>query len=297
MAEGFAKTRGDKVFIFVNTSILILITAMVLYPLILVVSSSFSNPLQVMSGNVWLFPKEFTIQSYQMVFQDSSILIGYRNTLLYTVVGTLINLTMTIAAAYPLSRRDFVGRNLITAMFVFTMFFSGGLIPTYLVVKGLGLVDTFWVMVLPNAVAMYNIIIMRTYMQTSIPPELHEAAYVDGSTNIGVLWRIVLPLSKPILAVMVLFYGVAHWNAFFNALIYLSDRSHFPLQLILREILIQNQLSAQIMADVDSLSDRQMFAEGIKYAVIIVASVPVLIIYPFLQRYFVKGFMVGALKG
>lgn len=291
------KSRSDKIFVLVNTILLIGITGIVLYPLILIVSSSLSNPLQVMNGNVWLLPKEFSIQSYLMVFKDSSIGIGYRNTFFYTVVGTSINLFMTIAAAYPLSRKDFVGRHLFTAMFVFTMFFSGGLIPTYLVVKGLGLIDTFWVMVLPNAVAMYNIIIMRTYMQNSIPPELQEAAYVDGSTNIGSLFRIVLPLSKPILAVMVLFYGVAHWNAFFNALIYLSDRNEFPLQLILREILIQNQMSEQMMSDVDSLSDRQMFAEGIKYAVIIIASLPVLVIYPFLQRYFVKGFMVGALKG
>lgn len=297
MFDSFAQTRGDKVFVIINTMFLIFFTVIVLYPLILVVSSSLSNPLQVMSGNVWLFPKEFSVQSYKMVLQDASILTGYRNTLFYTVIGTLINLVMTIAAAYPLSRRDFVGRNLFTAIFVFTMFFSGGLIPTYLVVKGLGLIDTFWVMVLPNAVAMYNIIIMRTYMQTSVPVELQEAAFVDGSTNIGVLVRIVLPLSKPILAVMVLFYGVAHWNAFFNALIYLSDKSLFPLQLTLRSILLQNQLSEQIMADVDSMSDRQMFAEGIKYAVIIVASLPVLIIYPFLQRFFVKGFMVGALKG
>lgn len=295
--DSIAKSTNDKIFIAVNTFILILLTVIVIYPLLFILSSSFSNPLEVIKGNVWLFPKQVTLDAYRMVFRDSSIMIGYRNTILYTLVGTLINLTMTICAAYPLSRRDFAGRHWITGILVFTMFFSGGLIPTYLVVKSLGMVNTFWAMVIPSAVSIYNIIIMRTFLQTSIPGELQEAAFVDGCSNIGVLIRIILPLSKPILAVMVLFYGVAHWNAFFNALIYLSDRAKFPLQLVLREILIQNQMSEQIMEDVDTLASKQMLAEGIKYAIIIVASVPALIVYPFLQKYFVKGFMIGAIKG
>jgi putative aldouronate transport system permease protein len=277
--------------------VLTLLSVIVLYPLIFILSSSLSNPLEVVKGNVWLFPKDWTLDAYKMVFRDADIMIGYRNTILYALTGTLINLIMTICAAYPLSRKDFVGRNWITGILVFTMFFSGGLIPTYLVIKSLGMVNTFWAMVIPNAVSIFNIIIMRTFLQTSIPGELQEAAFVDGCSNIGTLVRIILPLSKPILAVMVLFYGVAHWNAFFNALIYLSDRGKFPLQLVLREILIQNQMSEQIMSDVDTIASKQMMAEGIKYAIIIVASLPVLVLYPFLQKYFVKGMMIGAIKG
>ncbi|NOU90133.1 ABC transporter permease subunit [Paenibacillus sp. LMG 31460] len=295
--ESIGKSSNDKVFIAVNTFLLTLLSVIVIYPLLFILSSSLSNPLEVIKGNVWLFPKDITFDAYNMVFRDPNIMIGYRNTILYTLLGTAINLALTICAAYPLSRRDFAGRNLITGLLVFTMFFSGGLIPTYLVVKSLGMVNTIWAMVIPNAVSIYNIIIMRTFLQSSIPGELQEAAFVDGCSNIGVLIRIILPLSKPILAVMVLFYGVGHWNAFFNALIYLSDRAQFPLQLVLREILIQNQMSEQIMADVDTLASKQMMAEGIKYAVIIVASLPVLVLYPFLQKYFVKGLLIGALKG
>lgn len=295
--ESIGKSNNDKVFIAVNTFLLTLLSVIVIYPLLFILSSSLSNPLEVIKGNVWLFPKDITFDAYKMVFRDPNIMIGYRNTILYTLLGTAINLTLTICAAYPLSRRDFAGRNLITGLLVFTMFFSGGLIPTYLVVKSLGMVNTIWAMVIPNAVSIYNIIIMRTFLQSSIPGELQEAAFVDGCSNIGVLIRIILPLSKPILAVMVLFYGVGHWNAFFNALIYLSDRAQFPLQLVLREILIQNQMSEQIMADVDTLASKQMMVEGIKYAVIIVASLPVLVLYPFLQKYFVKGLLIGALKG
>jgi putative aldouronate transport system permease protein len=295
--ESIAKSSNDKIFIAVNTFILTLLSVIVIYPLLFILSSSLSNPLEVIKGNVWLFPKDITLDAYKMVFRDANIMIGYRNTILYTLLGTTINLTLTICAAYPLSRRDFAGRNLIMGLLVFTMFFSGGLIPTYLVVKSLGMVNTIWAMVIPNAVSIYNIIIMRTFLQSSIPGELQEAAFVDGCSNIGVLVRIILPLSKPILAVMVLFYGVAHWNAFFNALIYLSDREQFPLQLVLREILLQNQMSEQIMADVDTLASKQMMAEGIKYAIIIVASLPVLVLYPFLQKYFVKGLLIGAIKG
>lgn len=291
------KSMNDRIFDIINYALLGLVLVIVAYPLIFVVSSSFSDPLAVMSGKVWLLPVKFNIKAYQMVFRDPDIMTGYKNTLLYTISGTTLNVLMTIAAAYPLSRRNLKGKGIVTAMMAFTMFFSGGLIPTYLVVMKLGLIDRFGAMILPNAVAVWNIIIMRTFFQSSIPYELEEAAFVDGCTNLGSLWRIVMPLSKPILAVMVLFYGVAHWNAFFNGLIYLNSQEKFPLQLIMRGILIQNQMSQQMMDDIEDIASRQMLAESIKYALIIVASIPVLLLYPLLQKYFVQGVMIGAIKG
>ncbi len=183
------------------------------------------------------------------------------------------------------------------AFFVFTMFFHGGIIPTYLVIKNLGLIDNFLVMILPGSVQVTNLIIMRTFFQNSIPEELHEAAYVDGGTNMGILFRIVLPLSAPIIAVMLLFYGVAHWNAFFMALIYITSRAKYPLQLIIREILIESQMDSMMSSGNDAIADQRIYAEGVKYAVIIVASLPVLAVYPFIQKYFVKGVMIGAIKG
>lgn len=291
------RSLNDRVFDTINYTLLTLVLIVVAYPLLFVVASSFSDPLAVMGGKVWLWPVRPNLKAYRMVFRDPDIMTGYRNTLAYTVTGTLLNLAMTTAAAYPLSRRNLRGKGLITALMAFTMFFSGGLIPTYLVVLKLGLIDRFGAMILPNAVAVMNIIIMRTFFQTSIPYELEEAAFVDGCTNLGSLWRIVLPLSKPIIAVMVLFYGVGHWNAFFNGLIYLNSQGKFPLQLIMRGILIQNQMSQEMVDEIEDIASRQMMAEGIKYALIIVASLPVLALYPLLQKYFVQGVMIGAIKG
>ncbi|MCU6709951.1 carbohydrate ABC transporter permease [Paenibacillus sp. J5C_2022] len=288
-------SAGDKWFDAVNLTLLGLVSAVVLYPLLFVLSASFSNPAALFEGKVWLFPVGFNVQSYTRVLQDPNIVTGYLNTLLYTTVGTTLNIALTICAAYPLSRKDFDGRNTLMMLFTFTMFFSGGLIPTYLLIKNLGMINTIWAIILPNAVSMWNIIIMRTFFQT-IPSELHESAQIDGSSNIRTLLRIVLPLSMPVIAVMILFYGVSHWNAFFNALIYLSDHSKFPLQLIIRQILLQNQMGEMVEATESSV-DQILIAEGIKYAVIVVSSLPVLVLYPFLQRYFVKGVMIGAIKG
>ncbi len=288
-------SKGDIIFVIMNTMFLIIVTIIVLYPLIFVLSASFSDPMMVMTGKVRFFPKEPTLQAYKIVFRNEDILTGYKNTFLYTITGTLVNLIMTIAGAYPLSRKDFYGRNVLTLFFTITMFFSGGLIPTYLVIRQLGLYNNFWVMILPGAVSVWNMFIMRAFFQNSIPVELEEAAFIDGCNNIGILFKIVLPLSVPIIAVMVMYYGVGHWNAYFTALIYLKDRRKFPLQLILREILLQNQMAE--MTGGETLVSQQLFAESIKYAVIVVASVPVLLLYPFLQKYFVKGVMVGAIKG
>lgn len=295
MKTSIKQNKVDLVFDIVNISVLLCVMVVVLYPLIFVVSASFSDPMLVLQGKVRLLPKGLNYQSYVSVFQDKSIMVGYRNTILYTVVGTAVNLVMTVAGAYPLSRKDFVGRNLITIFFTFTMFFSGGLIPTYIVIKKLGLYNNFWVMVLPGAVGMWNLIIMRTFFQHTIPLELQEAAFIDGCRNFGILFKIVLPLSAPIIAVMVIFYGVGHWNAFFTALIYIKDQNKYPLQLVLREILIKNEM--QNMTGDETIVRQQLLAESIKYSVIIVSSIPVLILYPLLQRYFVKGVMVGAIKG
>ncbi|WP_054956341.1 carbohydrate ABC transporter permease [Paenibacillus dakarensis] len=287
----------DRITLGVIYVLLSIILVVVLYPLIFVVSASISDPLSVSKGEMWLFPTDLSFIGYELVFANKEIWTGYANTLLYTFVGTSINLVMTILAAYPLSRSDFAGRNVITGFMVFTMFFSGGLIPTYLLIKNLHMINTMWALIIPGAVSVWNIIIMRTFFQTSIPNEIQESASIDGCSTMQTLWKIVLPLSMPIIAVMVLFYSVGHWNAYFNALIYLNDRDKYPLQLFLREILIKSQVDQMAGSMDSSVQKHLMEAEAIKYAIVIVANLPVLVLYPFLQKYFVKGIMIGAIKG
>ncbi|WP_411553719.1 carbohydrate ABC transporter permease [Paenibacillus lautus] len=291
------ESAGDRLFDIINYILLAIVLTIVLYPLIFVAVASISNPAAVVKGEVWLLPKDINFTGYEKVFANKEILNGYMNTILYTVVGTIVNVGMTILAAYPLSRKDFRGRNIFTALFVFTMFFSGGLIPTYLIVKDLGMTNTMWALIIPNAVAVWNIIIMRTFFQQSIPFVIQESAQMDGCGNFKILLRIILPLSMPILAVMTLFYSVAHWNSFFSALIYLTERDKYPLQLFLREILIQSNMQDMIQTSEESLAKTIMEAESIKYALVIVANLPILMLYPFLQRYFVKGMVIGAIKG
>ncbi len=300
MVKGIKQSKGDLTFDIINHILLLLVLIVCVYPLIFVVSASISDPAQVWSGNVWLFPKGITFSGYKTIFEKDSIWIGYKNSLIYMVVGTLVNLFMTFTAAYPLSRKDFRAKGFLMGMYTVTMFFNGGLIPTYLLVKSLNLLDSIWAMILPNAVAFWNIVVTKTYFQTNIPDELLEAASMDGCSNIKFLVRIVLPLSAPIIAVMALFYGVGHWNSYFNALIYLSSRDKYPLQLFLREILLQNQIQSQMLettSGAQALLEQQKVAETIKYGVIIVSSLPMLIIYPFVQKHFVKGIMVGSIKG
>lgn len=230
------------------------------------------------------------------MFQNEDVWIGFRNTFLYTTLGTAFNLLLSIMVAYPLSRKDFYGRNVLTIFLVFTMFFSGGMVPTYLLVRDLGMLNTIWAVIVPGAVSVYNVVIIRTFFQ-NIPNELRESAELDGCSNIQYLIKILLPLSKPVIAVMVLFYGVSQWNAFFDALIYLTDRNLFPLQLFLREMLIQDQLSEMVQVSDSTLDNHALTVEGLKYAVVVVASLPMLVLYPFLQRFFVKGVMIGSIKG
>lgn len=290
--------KGDKVF---NAFCLITSTFMmllVLYPLIYVVSCSISDARYVAAGDVWLLPKGINFRGYKRVFQDPNIMTGYANTIFYTFFGTLLNLTLTLTAGYALSKKTLPGKGVIMIYILITMYFSGGIIPTYLLVKGLKLLDTRLVLIIIGAVSVYNLIIARTFFQ-SIPAELEEAAIIDGCSTYRLFWNIVIPLSRALISVMVLYYGVGHWNSYFSALIYISSDSKKPLQIFLRKILILEQLSTNM---VDSQSAELMYeAEQLKlllkYSVIIVSSLPVLIIYPFLQKYFEKGVLLGSLKG
>lgn len=291
------ETRSERITGICIYVLLGVVTLIVLYPLFFVLIASVSNPGSVIRGEVWLWPKGFSLVGYERLFGNKELLRGFMNTVMYTVAGTALNVVMTVAGAYPLSRADFKGRHFFTFLIVFTMFFGGGMIPTYLLIKSLGLLNTFWAMIIPSAVSVWNILIMRTFFQSSIPKEVQEAAFMDGCSNIKILLKVVLPLSGPVLAVMVLFYAVGHWNAYFSALLYLSDRDLYPMQLFLREILVQNQMQEMVDISDDTLARSLMEAEAIKYAAVIVTNLPMLILYPFLQKYFVKGVMVGAIKG
>jgi len=289
---------GDRIFDAVIYTILTIIMIVTLYPLIYIVSASLSDPLSIVKGEIWLLPKNITLDAYRKVFQNPDILTGYRNSIIYLVVGTSINIFMTTIGAYALSRKDLRGRNILALIFTFTMLFHGGLIPTYLVFKNtLGLYNNLWVMVIPSAISVWNLIIMRTYFQNSIPYELQEAAFIDGCSNVGTLTRIVVPLSMPIIAVMTMYYGVAHWNSYFPALIYLNDDWRLPLQMVIRTILIQEDMNAMAGGDGESLMQQMLAIEGVRYAVIVVSSIPMLVMYPLVQKHFVKGVMMGAVKG
>jgi len=289
-----ARSRADRLFDWFNYGFLSLLLIVILYPLYFIVIASVSDPISVSGGKVWLFPVDFTLEGYQKILENQAIWVGYKNTILYMAVGTAVNVAITVTGAYPLSRKDMHGRNLFMFLITFTMFFSGGLIPTYLLVKSLGLMNSMWALILPGAVSVWNLIITRTFFQHNIPEELREAAAIDGCSDFKFFLQVALPLSKAILAVLVLFYGVGHWNSFFSALIYLRDEAQYPLQLVLRNILIQNEVQELMNLEPGAGSN---LSESIKYGVIIVASIPVLILYPMVQKYFVKGVMIGSLKG
>ena len=286
----------DRIFMFFNALVLLVITIAILLPLIFIVSASFSSAEAVIAGRVTLWPVDFSLLGYETIFEHKKVWDGFGNSLFYTVFGTLFNVVMTIIAAYPLSRQDLVGRRVITIAFIFTMLFSGGLIPTYMVVRDLGLLNTRWAMILPTGIGVFNLLITITFFRTTIPPELIEAARIDGANDFRTFGSVVLPLARPIIAVLVLFYAVNHWNSYFQALIYLKDQELFPLQIVLREILIENSIDASMLIDIEDLIVREGLRELLKYSLIVVASVPVLIIYPFVQRHFVKGMMIGSVK-
>ena len=298
MSQNFINERGsDRAFTIFNYIVLTLFLIAVAYPLIYVFSASMSDPRSVISGKMWLWPVDITFDGYRAVFRNSRIVTGFQNLLFYTVAGTLISVTLTILAAYPLSRKDLAGRNVIMFLFVFTLLFGGGLIPTYLVVREVGMLNTRWALIIPAALSVYNMIITRTFFQSTIPDELLEAAQLDGCSDFRFVKDVVIPLSGPIIAVNALFYAVGQWNQYFNALIYLTKPDLFPLQLILREILVQNQVDFSQISDVNQLMARQQLQDLLKYSLIVVASAPVLIIYPFVQKHFVRGVLIGSLKG
>jgi ABC-type sugar transport system, permease component len=289
--------KGDRVFSFIVYLYLAIILVIVLYPIIFILSSSFSAKDAVTAGEVVLFPVGFSLEGYKAVFDEPAFLHAFMRSVGYTVVGTLINVVITILAAYPLARKDLKGRGLFMLLFAFTMFFQGGLIPTYLVVKGVGLLNSPWALWLPVALSIWNMIITRTYFQTTIPHDLLEAAQMDGCNDYTFLWKIVLPLSGPIIAVISLFYAVEHWNQYFNALLYLNKPDLYPLQLVLREILVRSQMSTDYMGETADAAKMLGLAELLKYCLIVVSTLPMMIVYPFVQRFFVKGVMIGALKG
>lgn len=291
---------SDKAFERINFIFVLMITLIIVYPLIFVISASISDPHAVNTGKVWLWPVDVTFDGFIRVFQNKAIWVGYKNTIIYTLVGTAIHLFVLLPCAYALSRKELMAKKFFLWFILFTMLFNGGLIPTYLVVKGLGMVNTMWAIVVPGVVGAWSILVARSFFQQTIPDQLVEASKIDGASDFYLFIRIVLPLSLPIIAVMALFHAVALWNQYFNALIYLSDDELFPLQLILRQILILNEVSADSAASAagaaQSFADQVKTASLVKYAVIIVSSLPLLIVYPFLQRFFVKGVLIGSVK-
>ncbi|MDO5422119.1 MAG: carbohydrate ABC transporter permease [Eubacteriales bacterium] len=291
------KSRSDLAFYVITGILITVFFILVLYPIVFVVAASFSSGDAVSSGKVFLWPVDFSLDGYRTVFNDRDVLIGFRNSLLYMVVGTTINVSMTMCAAYALTRTDVPGVNKIMFLFTFTMFFSGGMIPNYMLIRNLHIMDTMWAMVLPGAISAYNLIIARTFIQSNIPKELYEAAEMDGCSDIKFFLKIVLPLSGAVIAVLVLFYGVAHWNSYFNAMLYLNDPEKYSLPIILKQILISSQIDPSTVTDPELQMQIARIANVIKYALIVVTMIPIVIIYPFIQKYFVKGVMIGSIKG
>lgn len=290
------ETPGEKLFNVINMIFMLFMICITLYPFYYVVMASLSDSSRLMlEDGLLMKPAGFSLLAYKMVFKNPNIMSGYRTTLIVVVAGTFINVLLTSMGAYLLTRKKFAIRNAMAYMMIFTMYFSGGMIPTYLLIyKGLNLGDSLWALILPNAISTYNLLIMRTNF-AAIPESIEESAKIDGANDFVILFRIIIPLSLPIIAVMVLFYGVAHWNAWFSAMLYIRTKSKYPLQLILREILLLNSTEGMMEGTIGS--DKYSIGESIKYATIVVATLPILCVYPFIQKYFVKGMMIGAVKG
>ncbi len=295
------RSKGDRIFDAINMGLLTVVMLLVILPMLHVYSSSISNPDAVSAGKVWFWPVGFSLEAYKSIFDYYVIWRGYANTLLYTFVGTLFSITVTLLAAYPLSRHDFSCRKFYMRMFTFTMVFNGGLIPFYLTVLQLGMIDTIWAMILPWGLSVWNVIITRTFFESTLNGEILDAAQIDGCTDFGFFLRIALPLSGAIIAVNALFYAVGKWNSYFDALLFIRDTSRTPLQIILRRILVQNsvdnKLTTNMAMNAASEAELAKFRQLVKYGLIVVSSLPVLCIYPFVQKFFVKGVMIGSVKG
>lgn len=298
------KKKKISLFDFINYVFLFSLTLIILYPLYFTLIASFSEPFDVVKGTVTFWFKGFTIGSYENVFRSRDIWQGYRNSVVYTVAGTLLNLLLTIPAAYALSKKDLWMRNLITTYFLITMYFSGGLLPTYLIVKNIGLLNRPYTLIILSGFSVYNMVVTRAYFQTAIPEDLYEAAKIDGCTHFRQFFSIALPLARPIIAVITLYYAVGRWNNFYNSLIYVNSSKYYSLQLVLRNILLEgknalSQINSERMSaeEMSYIVKQGYMAEAMKYSIIFIASLPMLILYPFIQKHFVKGVMVGSLKG
>lgn len=288
----------DKMFTIINALIISILFVSVLYPIVYIISASFSDSQAVVSGEVWLWPVRPTLDGYAAVFDYSQVWVGFKNSLIYTVTGTAVNIFMTVLAAYPLSRKDLFGKNVFMMLFMFTTMFTGGLIPNYLLVKNVGMLDSIWAIIIPGALTVWNVIIARTYFQMSIPDELLEAAQLDGCNDYQFVWKIVIRLSGPILAVITLYYAAANWNQYFNAMIYLKSQDLYPLQLVLKDILVKNDVDVSMLSgDPADAAKREALKTLLKYSLIVISTVPLMLFYPFVQKYLVKGVMVGSLKG
>lgn len=296
-----AKKKKFATFDIVNTTLVVLITLLFTYPLYWVIIASFSDPLQVSSGNTLFFIKDFTLEMYQQILEQSEIWVGYRNSIIYTILGTLYNLVLTIPAAYVLSKKYLPGRNFLSWYFFLTMYIGGGLIPSYLLIRDLGLLDNPLVLIIGAGVSAYNLIVTRSFYSSSIPEDIYEASYIDGASEWATFTKIAMPLSKPIIAVMALYYGVGRWNDYFTALIYITQQKYYPLQMVLRNILFKfAKISIPDNATMDVIMElvrKQELANGMKYGVMILASIPLLVAYPFVQKHFTKGVMIGSVKG
>ncbi len=290
-------TQADKIYYGICYVFLTIVTLAVLLPLINILACSFSSPSAVSAGRVLLLPVEFSIEGYKRVFATSDVWVGYLNTLFYTLVGTLVNVALTMACAYPLARKNLPFRDFFSFLFAFTMLFSGGLVPNYLLAKDLGLLNTRWSLILPGAMAVYQMVITRTFISSNIPQDLIDMSQIDGCSDTRFFFSFVLPLSKAVLAVIAMQYAVAHWNSWFEAFIYLTDEKKYPLQMMLRRILVMNQIKASDYVDEETLIVMEGMADLLKYALIVVATAPIMCVYPFIQKYFVKGIMIGSLKG
>lgn len=297
MGRNIKTSKEDRIYYTVTGFIITLILICVLYPIIYIISASFSSGRAVLSGKVFLWPVEFSLEGYQAVFKNDDVITGYANTIFYAVIGTFFNVCLTLVAAYPLSRRDLPARNFFAFFFSFTMMFNGGIVPNYLLMRDLHLLNTRLALIVPGAISVYNMLVVKTFIQNSIPQELLEASQMDGCSDTKYFFKVVLPLSKASIAVITLYYAVAHWNSYFNALMFLNDRSLIPLQLVLREILVANTVNASTIMDPELLEAKEGVAELLKYSLIIVSSLPIICVYPFVQKYFVKGVMVGSVKG
>lgn len=295
------RCKEDVFFDGVVFVVLTLILVVVAYPLYWVIISSISDPSAVSGGKVVWYPIGFTMKGYLEVFKNSAVMRGFMNSIIYTVCGVCINLVVTLPTAYALSRDRFSGKKIVTIFYMITMFFGGGLIPTYLVIKNMQMLNSMWALILPGCLSVYNMIVARTFFKTNISEELYEAAEIDGCTQAQFFFRVALPLSAAVIAILVLYYGVGHWNSYFSALVYISDSDKYPLQLVLRNILITNETALSQTATTEAaraaLREKQQIIDVMKYSLIIISSIPVLVLYPFIQKHFVKGVMIGSLKG